>query len=300
MIPKYNEMYNEVLQVLSDGKEYSIKELVYNVSNLLGLDDSDKSELMENGKTTVIYYRLGWTKTYLSKAGLITSIKRGVYKITKEGKKVYKSGVLIDNHYLLRYPSFVNFFVPNHISIKSTRETNEENSTPNENLEESIRLINSKLSSELMEMIYSNTPQFFENLVLDLLDKMGYGVDEDSIIKTQYSNDEGIDGIIKEDKLGFSNIYVQAKKWKEKVGRPEIQKFLGAVAGYGGTKGLFITTSSFTNEAIKYANKYLQVKLILIDGEKLTDLMIKYGIGVSTVKIFELKEIDSDYFEENI
>ena len=271
MIPKYNEMYNEVLKVLNNHDEMRLKDIVSEVSDLLNLSIEDRNLMLDNNKSTIIYYRLGWTKTYLVKAGLLETIKRGVFKITPEGKSVLQSGIKITDEYLMKYDNFVEFF-----------------------------LISSRLSDELLELIFSKEPIFFEKLVLDLLEKMGYAFDTESIIRTRYGNDEGIDGIVKEDKFGFRNIYVQAKRWNNSVGRPEIQKFLGAVAGQGGTKGLFITTSTFTNEALEYAKKQLQVKLVLVDGKMLTNLMIQYNLGVSVVKTYEIKQIDVDYFNNDL
>ena len=298
MVPKYNEMYREVLEVLDTHKELQLINLVEEVSNLLNLSEEDRNETFDNKKQTVIYNRLGWTKIYLAKAGLLETVRRGVFKITSEGEKVLKSGVNITNEYLMQYKSFVEFVRPN----KSVQEEVkiEENDTPIENIDKSIKMISSRLSDELLEMILSKEPIFFERLVLDLLDKMGYAFDDESAIATKYSGDEGIDGIIKEDKFGFSNIYIQARRWSGTVGRPEIQKFLGAVAGQGGTKGLFITTSSFTRDAIEFAKKQLQVKLILVDGKMLTNLMMEYNLGVSIENTYEIKRIDMDYFDGEI
>lgn len=298
MIPKYNEMYREVLEALNIHKELKLSNLVEEVSNLLNLSAEDRNETLDNDKRTVIYYRLGWTKTYLAKAGLLETVRRGVFKITAEGEKVLKLGVDITNEYLMKYESFIEFVRPN----KSVKEETsiEENDTPIENIDKSIKMISSRLGDELLEMILSKEPIFFERLVLDLLNKMGYAFDDDSAIATKYRGDEGIDGIIKEDKFGFSNIYIQAKRWNGTVGRPEIQKFLGAVAGQGGTKGLFITTSSFTRDAVEFAKKQLQVKLILVDGKMLTNLMMEYNLGVSIENTYEIKRIDMDYFDEEI
>ena len=298
MIPKYNEMYNEVLKVLNNHNEMRLKDIVSEVSDLLNLSIEDRNLMLDNNKSTIIYYRLGWTKTYLVKAGLLETIKRGVFKITPEGKSVLQSGIKITDEYLMKYDNFVEFF--QRYKEMSERNSNKENITPLENIDMSLKMISSRLSDELLELILSKEPIFFEKLVLDLLEKMGYAFDTESIIRTRYGNDEGIDGIVKEDKFGFRNIYVQAKRWNNSVGRPEIQKFLGAVAGQGGTKGLFITTSTFSNEALEYAKKQLQVKLVLVDGKMLTNLMIQYNLGVSVVKTYEIKQIDVDYFNNDL
>ena len=253
MISKYNEMYKEVLTVLDQYEEVKLIDLVDEVSKLLNLSEEDRNETLDNGQT-IIYYRVGWTKTYLSKAGLLETVKRGVYKITSEGKKVLASKVEITNNYLMKYSSFADFVNPNK-DIVMQDIMNEESNTPIENIDHSIKMISSRLSDDLLEVILSKEPSFFERLVLDLLSRMGYAFDDASVISTKYTNDEGIDGIIKEDKFGFNNIYIQAKRWSGTVGRPEIQKFLGAVAGQGGSKGLFITTSTFTKDAIEFAKK---------------------------------------------
>ena len=288
MIPQYNEMYNEVLQVLNKHHQLRVRDMVDEVSDVLHLTEDERNQKMENSHKTVIYHRLGWTKTYLTKAGLIRSVERGVYQITPQGENILSSHIHVDDDYLMQYEE-VRQFVNRH-NEQPENQTKPKESTPLENIDQSIKMISSRVSDELLDMIISKDPAFFEKLVLDLLDKMGYAYDKESIISTDYSGDEGIDGIINEDQFGFNSIYIQAKKWnRSSVGRPEIQKFLGAVAGQGGTKGLFITTSTFTREAIDYAKKQLQVKLILVDGKMLTDLMMKYNLGVSVVQTYEIK-----------
>ncbi|QUN14146.1 restriction endonuclease [Clostridium sp. C1] len=299
MIPQYNEMYNEVLQVLNKHHQLRVRDMVDEVSDVLHLTEDERNQKMENSHKTVIYHRLGWTKTYLTKAGLIRSVERGVYQITPQGENILSSHIHVDDDYLMQYEE-VRQFVNRH-NEQPENQTKPKESTPLENIDQSIKMISSRVSDELLDMIISKDPAFFEKLVLDLLDKMGYAYDKESIISTDYSGDEGIDGIINEDQFGFNSIYIQAKKWnRSSVGRPEIQKFLGAVAGQGGTKGLFITTSTFTREAIDYAKKQLQVKLILIDGKMLTDLMIKYNLGVSVVQTYEIKQLDLDYFDSEL
>ena len=299
MIPQYNEMYNEVLQVLNKHHQLRVRDMVDEVSDVLHLTEDERNQKMENSHKTVIYHRLGWTKTYLTKAGLIRSVERGVYQITPQGENILSSHIRVDDDYLMQYEE-VRQFVNRH-NEQPENQTKPKESTPLEKIDQSIKMISSRVSDELLDMIISKDPAFFEKLVLDLLDKMGYAYDKESIISTDYSGDEGIDGIINEDQFGFNSIYIQAKKWnRSSVGRPEIQKFLGAVAGQGGTKGLFITTSTFTREAIDYAKKQLQVKLILVDGKMLTDLMMKYNLGVSVVQTYEIKQLDLDYFDSEL
>lgn len=299
MIPQYNEMYNEVLQVLNKHHQLRVRDMVDEVSDVLHLTEDERNQKMENSHKTVIYHRLGWTKTYLTKAGLIRSVERGVYQITPQGENILSSHIHVDDDYLMQYDEVRQFM--NRHNEQPEYQSKPKESTPLENIDQSIKMISSRVSDELLDMIISKDPAFFEKLVLDLLDKMGYAYDKESIISTDYSGDEGIDGIINEDQFGFNSIYIQAKKWnRSSVGRPEIQKFLGAVAGQGGTKALFITTSTFTREAIDYAKKQLQVKLILIDGKMLTDLMIKYNLGVSVVQTYEIKQLDLDYFDSEL
>lgn len=299
MIPQYNEMYNEVLQVLNNHHQLRVRDMVEEVSDVLHLTEDERNQKMENSHKTVIYHRLGWTKTYLTKAGLIRSVERGVYQITPQGENILSSHIRVDDDYLMQYEE-VRQFVNRH-NEQPENQTKPKESTPLENIDQSIKMISSRVSDELLDMIISKDTAFFEKLVLDLLDKMGYAYDKESVISTDYSGDEGIDGIINEDQFGFNSIYIQAKKWnRSSVGRPEIQKFLGAVAGQGGTKGLFITTSTFTREAIDYAKKQLQVKLILVDGKMLTDLMMKYNLGVSVVQTYEIKQLDLDYFDSEL
>ena len=299
MIPQYNEMYNEVLDVLNKHQKLRVRDIVQEVSDVLNLSEEERRQTLENSNKTIIYQRIGWTKTYLTKAGLIRSVERGVYQITPQGENILSSHIHVDDDYLMQYEE-VRQFVNRH-NEQPENQTKPKESTPLENIDQSIKMISSRVSDELLDMIISKDPAFFEKLVLDLLDKMGYAYDKESIISTDYSGDEGIDGIINEDQFGFNSIYIQAKKWnRSSVGRPEIQKFLGAVAGQGGTKGLFITTSTFTREAIDYAKKQLQVKLILIDGKMLTDLMIKYNLGVSVVQTYEIKQLDLDYFDSEL
>lgn len=299
MVPKYNEMYDAVLDVLYRNGQLKLSDLVQKVADILNLTDEDRNATLENKKIPLLYYRIGWTKTYLTKAGLLKMVSRGIYTLTKEGKRVVTSGDKVTNSYLNKYNSFVEFTSPNKNIGTTTVET--QSITPIENIDNSLKMISSRLSDELLNTILTKDAIFFEGLVLDLFDKMGYAFDKESIQKTSISGDEGIDGIVKEDKFGFNNIYVQAKRWTlNKVGRVEIQKFLGAINGQGGNKGLFITTSSFSKDAIEYAQKQLQTKIILVDGKLLTDLMIQYNLGVSVVKTYELKQLDSDYFDNEL
>ena len=292
-IPKYFEMNKPFLLCIKDGKKYTKKQVQAYIKKFFKLSDEDLLELLPSGRQTTFSNRVGWASTYLKKAGLITSPERAVFQITDEGKKVLKENpAVIDEGYLSKYQSFQQF-----ITGESSSKT-EENETPDDTLESSFQKINESLADELLSEIMKISPVSFEQMVLDLMAKMGYGTFANAAKMTSTSGDEGIDGIIMQDKLGFDLIYVQAKRWNEDhvVGRPEIQAFVGAISGRGG-KGLFVTTSKFSKQAIDYAKTQ---HIILIDGKKLTELMIEYNFGVSVQKTFEIKVLDSDIFYKYI
>ena len=239
--------------------------------------------------------RIGWAKTYLKKTGFIESPKRGYYKITERGlSELKKNPKKIDNKYLSQFPGFADF-VKTRV-IKTVNKGNEDDSTPDENIEANYQQIRNALANDILDNVKRCSPYFFEKLVVDLLLKMGYGgFRQDSGEITRKSADGGIDGIIREDKLGLDTIYIQAKRWDGTIGSPEIQKFAGALQGQRARKGVFITTSKFTKEAIDFASM-IENKIILIDGDTLSNLMIDYDIGVSIVDTYLIKRIDSDYF----
>lgn len=301
-VPKFFEFFPGVLRVLTDGREKTVKQIREEAIAFLQVSEEDCKELLPSGRQRTVDNRVNWAVTYLKNAGLIRSVKRGVYVVTDEGQKAYaEDGDQIDLAYLERYDSFCAFHgspVASHSEEKIDISIEE---TPQDTFEKAYSQINAALSADLLSIVMERSPSFFEQLVVDLLLKMGYGSALDSAgLVVGQSGDEGIDGIIREDKLGFSSIYIQAKRWDpaSTVGRPEIQKFVGALAGQGATKGLFITTAQFTKEAINYANKQLAVKVVLVDGKKLTHLMIEYGIGVSVQSTYTIKKVDSDYFDE--
>ncbi len=303
-IPDYEKCMLPFLRAISDGKEHTFQEVIEAVSNEFSLTVEERRELLPSGTQFIIMNRVGWARTYLKKAGLIVSPKRGVFYISDEGKKVVreeKGYITVD--YLKRYDSF-NEFQKRITTVENPQivntHINESNGTrtPEEAIEYGYQKILSSLSEELVGIIKSCTPAFFEKLVIDLLIQMGYGgsLKEAGQIVGKVG-DGGIDGIIKEDKLGLDVIYIQAKKWEASVGRPEIQKFAGALLGQKAKKGIFITTSWYTQEAIEYV-KNIDSKIVLIDGIKLTELMIENNLGVSISKKYEIKRIDGDYFVE--
>lgn len=302
MIPDYQSIMLPLLKRLSDRKEHGLRDLVEDLANEFKLTEEERKELLASGAQEVFRNRVAWATTYLKKSGLVSSPKRAVLIITEEGIAALRSNPnKIDNAFLKKYLSFQEFQNKTHNKEqKSTDAISNNQSTPEEDLESAYGSIRSALATELLEKVLSLSPQFFERMVIDLLVAMGYGGSiTDAGRAIGKSGDEGIDGIIKEDKLGLDIIYIQAKRWKPGtvVGRPEIQKFVGALAGQGAKKGIFITTSQFTKEAVDY-NPKNETKIVLIDGDKLSQLMIDYNIGCSAQRSFELKKIDNDYFGE--
>jgi len=304
MIPDYQSLMLPLLRLVSDKQAYKYRDLIEKLANEFQLTEEEKKELLASGNQPIFDNRVGWAKTYLKKAGLIDSPKRATFVITELGLQTLKKNPdHIDAKYLRQFPSFLEFI---HVEKNDTESEEEPVSqeitaqTPEENLDRAYQRIRKSLASELLSKVIELSPAFFERLVIELLVKMGYGGSlKDAGKAIGKSGDEGIDGTIKEDKLGLDIIYVQAKRWKtgNVVGRPEIQKFVGALAGQGAKKGIFITTSSFTKEAWDYTPKN-ETKIVLIDGERLAQHMIDFNIGCTTQQIYELKKVDTDYFEE--
>ena len=304
-IPAYDQMYRGVLETLSDGKVHTSKDTINHCSEVFHLNEEEKEEMLQSGRQSVLANRVGWARTYLKHAGLISSPARGKYVITEDGKKaLLDDQVRIDNAYLSRFDGFNEFFRGSGAGSDKNAQSESEDSekTPLEVMDVAYKGINDQLADDLMTNIMDQSPAFFERLVIDLLEKMGYGghlISPGEV--TGKSGDEGIDGIITEDVLGFEKIYVQAKRWSDDhvVGEPDIQQFAGALMGKGAHKGLFITTSHFSRQAQNFVDKHMTARIVLVDGKKLTDLMIQYGVGVSTVHTYEIKRTDSDYFNEN-
>lgn len=306
-VPKFYEFFGAFLKALSDGKTYNAKDVRKFIAAEMKLSDEDLTELLPSKKQSTFANRVAWARTYLDRAGLISTPSKGHYCITEEGKKALKSGAVIDLDYLDQYPSFQAFHTTSIIETGTPDETGKDNSeeekTPMEILDAAYRKVNASLAEELMTEVMKLEPGDFEKLVVRLLLQMGYGSGIDDAGKvTQLSGDGGIDGIIKEDQLGFSSIYIQAKQWAldSTVGRPEIQKFAGALQGVKATKGLFITTARFSKEAKEFAENLLNSNIVLIDGEALMQLMIKYNLGVSVEQTYEVKKIDSDFFSDSL
>jgi restriction system protein len=301
-IPDYQTIMMPLLRFSGDGQVHKKHEAVEYLANEFELTDEERKELLPSGKQSLFDNRVAWAKTYLKQAGLIDSPKRGLFVITEHGKKVLaEKPEKMDVKYLERFPEFEEFRKRSKKKGKKdirTRKTAEE-TNPEESLETAYQELQENLASELLENIKKCPPDFFERLVVDVLIKMGYGGSRREAGKAiGGKGDEGIDGIIKEDKLGLDIIYIQAKRWQGSVGRPDIQKFAGALQGQRARKGIFITTSDFTKDALGYV-KNIDSKIILIDGSRLAELMIEHNVGVSPVASYEIKKIDSDYFIED-
>ena len=301
-IPKYNEMYREFLQCLADQKPHSSKELKDFIADRFSVSSEERQTLLPSGRQTVFDNRVGWARTYLKKAGLVDTIKRGFYQITDTGKKILDSNpAVIDNTLLEQFESFREFMHQQNAPAQPDANKEQRSQTPQDTLDSAYSQMNEALADDLLTEILKQSPDFFEKLVVKLLENMGYGgTVADAGAVTGKPGDEGIDGIIREDKLGFSLIYIQAKRWDRDhvIGRPEIQKFVGALAGQGANKGLFITTSQFSKEARVYANRQHTTKVVLVDGQSLAKYMIEYNLGVSTEAVYQIKRIDSDFFSE--
>lgn len=294
-IPKYYEYYKPFLEYIRDGKEHSLNEIKSYMAEYFKIKQSELSEAYSSG-ANVFSKRVGWASTYLKKAGLINSPARGMLVITEQGLDVLNENPhIIDNKYLMKFESFRNFKGSSNVDDNKLV-VEEETKTPDDTFEESYNKINQSLADDVLSEALKISPTAFEQMVIDLLYKMGYGAFENSSSTTPITGDGGIDGIIMEDKLGFSLIYIQAKKWdiQNSVGRPDVQNFVGAISGKGG-KGLFVTTSKFTKQAEEYAKSQ---HIILIDGEKLAKLMIEHNFGVSVKKTFEIKTLDTDMFND--
>jgi len=300
-IPDYQALLLPVLRFLEDGEEHSLRETIDGLSGSLRLSEEEKRELLPSGRQPVFDNRVGWARTYLKKAGLLEPTRRGSFRITGSGRSVLASKpARLGVKFLEQFPEFREFKeLSRPRKNTADQETEKEtSSTPEEALEEAYATLRSSLASDLLAQIKRSPPSLFEQLVIDLLVKMGYGGSrQDAGQVIGKSGDEGIDGIIKEDRLGLDTIYVQAKRWENTVGRPEIQKFAGALQGQRAKKGIFLTTADFSREARDFASR-IESKIILIDGEELAELLIDFDIGVSTVNVYQLKKIDSDYFAD--
>lgn len=303
-IPTYEQIMLPMLELLKDENTYNNKECVEKLSEKLNLTEEEVRKLLPSGRKRVFYNRVNWAKTYLKRAGLVEAPRRGEVKITQLGLELLQENpVEIRSRDLLRYSSFNDFINTTNRSENNTenRENLINERTPFEEIAIAFEELKNSLADEILEKIKSCSFEFFEKSVIELLIKMGYGGSrEEAGRATKRTGDEGIDGIINEDRLGLDSIYIQAKRWRDTVvGRPEIQKFSGALDTPGANKGVFITTSKFSREAREYVENINTKKIILIDGMQLAQYMIDFNVGVSTEIIYEVKRIDSDYFIED-
>jgi restriction system protein len=304
-VPDFQSLFIPVLQVASDGNEHSLSETIETIARQLGLSEADRDELLPSGKQRKFDNRVSWARTYLQKAPLLSSPGRSKFRITERGVKVLKENPpQINVKFLRQFPEFVAFHTHtdrdgkieenNHTTQEILEKTSQ---TPQEILEASYQSLRQTLAQELLERIKNSPPKFFESLVVDLLVAMGYGGSrKDAGQAVGQVGDGGIDGIIKEDKLGLDAIYLQAKRWEGTVGSPVVQGFAGALIGKKARKGVFITTSNFSPQARSFVSGTENLKIILIDGEQLTQLMIDHDIGVTEESRYVVKKVDLDYF----
>lgn len=300
-VPSFQDFMLPILKLIADNCEHKSRDIVEKAAEVLNLSEEDKQEKLPSQTQATYYNRAMWARTYLKKARLLDYPARGIIKITQRGLDLLNANSKkITKDSLMQYDEFRDF--QNTVNTEQNNLLNEENieeqKTPDELIAEAKAILVSHLEADLLTMLLENSPTFFEELVAKLLLKMGYGGSENDILQNRgKSGDEGIDGIIKQDVLGLDKIYIQAKRWSGNVSRPEVQKFVGAVHGQNASRGVFITTSSFTNEAKEYA-KNINSNIILVDGKLLTKLMIEYNVGVQIKDIIQIKKIDEDFFTE--
>ena len=298
-IPHFQTCMLPLLRVIQDGDEWAMKEITARLSDEFNLTDEEREEMNRSGNTRVIYNRVAWAKSYIKEAGLVSSVRRGVIQITEQGKSVLAENPdHIDMKYLERFPSYIAFRERKNTNSTSTSPTNvvvDSTLTPDDLIIKAYDELRGALAEEVLQQVTDMSYTFFERLVVNLLVAMGYG---GSIEDAGKAVGKSGDGGIKEDKLGLDTIVIQAKRWtNNSVGRPDIQSFAGSMEAYRANKGVFITTSTFSLPAVEYVEQ-IQRKIVLVDGERLANLMIDYNIGVSQYRSFALKRIDMDFFQE--
>jgi restriction system protein len=303
-IPDFQSFMLPVLELASDGKEHTLEEGREVLAKRFGLTDAERAELLPSGRQRRFDNRVAWAKVYLQRAGLVTGRRRAHFEITDRGRQfLAEKPQRIDIALLDRFDEFREFRSASRRSDAEPAQSpgpqaEAADQTPEELLEQAYLRIRSELVSELLARVKGGSPRFFENLVVELLLKMGYGRNRQEAGQSiGQSGDEGIDGIISEDRLGLDTIYIQAKRWDGTVGRPEIQKFVGALHGKRARKGVFLTTGTFSPDAKDYVS-HIDPRVVLIDGRQLGEFMFDFGLGVTPKAAYEVKRLDSDYFVE--
>jgi restriction system protein len=299
-IPDYQAVMLPLLKYAGDRKDHTLRQTIDDMASNFRLSDSERRELLPSGRQAIFDNRVGWARTYMKKAGLLESPKRGMFRITEKGMAILdQKPSAINVAFLMQFEAFQAFRTLRHEKSGDTSVEMGKDATPEEALESAYQSLRDELADDLLQQLKSSPPRMFEKTVVSLLVKMGYGGSlKDAGQAIGRSGDEGIDGIIKEDRLGLDIIYVQAKRWENIVGRPEVQKFAGALQGQRARKGIFITTSSFTRDAQEYASR-IDSKIVLIDGEHLTQYMIDCDLGVTPMTTYEVKKLDTDFFTED-
>lgn len=301
-VPDFQSMMLPLLELTADNQPHSVSEAYEVLAHRLGLAAGDLEEMLPSGRQSRFKNRVQWAKTHLSKAGCIRMAGPAVFEITTRGEQLLAEGPeRVTIALLRRYPEFREFRArkPSDAPDGALQQTADDEQTPQEVLEASYQSLRHALADELLARIMSSPPEFFERLVVDLLVAMGYGGSRlDAGASLGKSHDSGVDGVIKEDRLGLDAVYIQAKRWQNNVGRPELQAFAGSLMGLKARKGVFITTSAFTSEAAEYVKSVQERNIVLVDGETLAELMMDHDVGVSEVSRFIIKQLDSDYFDE--
>jgi restriction system protein len=302
-VPTYDTLMLPLLELVRSGDIYHIRDAARTLGEQLALSEADLNELLPNGSKTRFYDRIHWAKTYLTQAGLLEKTGRGLFRITPRGVEVLRRRPpALDGRYLQQFPEFAAFQAR---SLRPNTEdlpppVDDQQRTPEEIMVASYQQLQASLASDLLDAVLAASPAFFEQMVIDLLLAMGYGGSLDAGRRIGQSGDGGLDGYIREDKLGLDIIYIQAKRWSpgSTVGRPEVQAFVGSLMGAGSTRGVFITTASFSDKAIEYAASIRTHKIILINGEQLARLLVEHNIGVRVKMTYAIKQIDENYFPD--
>jgi restriction system protein len=298
-VPDFQSFFVPLLRRMADGAEHTLPEVREGIQRDMGLSDHDLAEKLPSGVQTKFTNRLAWASVYLAKAGALRRVRRGVFQINDRGRELLNENPQrLTIKALSKFPEFVEFHRGNSEQSRGDGEVERATETPEERLAASYQLLHASLATDLLEVVKKCSPAFFERLVVDLLVSMGYGGSiEDAGKAVGGAGDGGVDGIIKEDRLGLDVVYVQAKRWSGTVGRPVVQGFAGSLEGHRARKGVLITTSEFSQDALDYVQR-IEKKIVLIDGRQLSEYMIAHDVGVTKGRSYIVKKIDNDYFEE--